>query len=222
MRVLELFCGKKSVSNEFKKRGHKVFTIDIDLQHDPDLCIDILNFDVSMLPKEFLEPDVIWSSPPCQKFSVLTIPLYWDNYKRPKSWLTYKHLAIAKKSLEIIQTLSPKYFFIENPVGMLRKQHFMENIHRNTITYCQYGSQFRKPTDIWTNAIGWIPKKMCNNGDSCHITAKRGADTGIQSTSNFDSSIERAIIPIGLCKEIVDYCEGKNNIRQEQLECIKR
>lgn len=28
MKVLELFCGTKSISNAFKARGHEVFTVD--------------------------------------------------------------------------------------------------------------------------------------------------------------------------------------------------
>ncbi len=207
MKILELFCGTKSVSNCFIKRGHEAFTIDNDKQHKPNLCIDILNFDIKMLPGSFRKPGVIWASIPCTTFSVTSIYRYWDNFGKPKSYKTYLGLALAKKTLEIIEELNPKYYFIENPRGMLRKQKFMENLNRKTITYCQYGAKVQKPTDIWNNAYSWIPKKMCNPGDTCHESAKRGSDRGTQCQNR--NPITRAIIPEQLCNEIVDVCEGK-------------
>ena len=35
--------------------------------------------------------------------------------------------------------------------------------NRHTITYCQYGDNRMKPTDIWTNNKNWISKKICKN-----------------------------------------------------------
>jgi len=215
MKELELFCGTKSISKAFKERGHDTFTIDNDKQFNPDLCINILDFEVNMLPKEWRTPDVIWASPPCQTFSVASIYRYWDKFRNPKSYKTYIGLAIAKKTVEIIEELKPSFWFIENPRAMLRQQKFMDNLQRKTITYCQYGSNVQKPTDIWTNANNWIPKKMCRPGDKCHESAKRGSDRGTQSQNR--SPIKRAIIPTGLCQEIVDVCEGKIKIRQETL-----
>lgn len=215
MKVLELFCGTKSVSNAFKSRGHEVFTIDNDSQHNPDICIDVLDFDKSLLPKEWRNPNVIWASPPCQTFSVASIYRYWDTYGNPKSYKTFIGLAIAKKTVEIIDDLNPKYWFIENPRAMLRQQKFMPNMLRKTVTYCQYGSKVQKPTDIWTNAVNWIPKKMCRSGDSCHENAKRGSDRGTQNQNR--SPIKRAMIPDDLCFEIVDVCESKQKVKQKTL-----
>jgi len=62
MKILELFCGTKSFSNVAKKREHEIFTIDFNKKFRPDLCINILNFNKSMLPKKF-KPDIIWCSP---------------------------------------------------------------------------------------------------------------------------------------------------------------
>ena len=70
LKILELFCGTKNMSNTFKKKGHKTFTIDNNPSLDPDLCINILDFNISMIPEEFRKPDVIWASPPCTTFSV--------------------------------------------------------------------------------------------------------------------------------------------------------
>jgi len=70
MKVLELFCGTKSISHVFEKRGHEVITLDNDDYHNPDICKSILDFDVKDLPKGW-KPDVIWASPPCQTFICL-------------------------------------------------------------------------------------------------------------------------------------------------------
>lgn len=53
--------------------------------------------------------------------------------------------------LEMIKELQPKYWFIENPRGGLRKMRFMQGLPRYTVTYCQYGDTRMKPTDIFTN-----------------------------------------------------------------------
>ena len=214
MKVLELFCGTKSISKAFEKAGHETFTVDNDPQHSPDLCINILEFEINDLPKEWRKPEVIWASPPCTTFSVASIGIYWDASK-PKSWKTYIGLAIAKKTIEIIHELKPKYYFIENPRGMLRKQYFMESIFKKTVSYCKYGAKVQKPTDIWTNAHHWITKQRCSPGDSCHESAKRGSDRGIQYLGG---AVKRGIIPDLLCEEIVKVCEGKQKIKQEILQ----
>lgn len=223
LKVLELFSGTESISKAFRQAGHSTYTVDNNPDFKPDMCIDILDFDIKMLPKEWRKPEVIWASPPCQKFSVLTIYRYWENGK-PRSWKTYKHLAIVKKTVELIEEINPEYWFIENPVGMLRKQRFMQKLPRKTVTYCQYGFKYRKPTDIWTNASAWVTKRICKIGDACHMGVKRGERKGIQGIdialiSNWDGSgtIERGKIPPLLCKEIVKVCEGKNEIKQTLL-----
>ena len=80
VKILELFCGTKSISNEFKQHGCDVFTVDFDNQHNPDLCIDILDFDVSMLP---WIPDVIWASPDCRTWSIAACGHHWNKDKTP-------------------------------------------------------------------------------------------------------------------------------------------
>ena len=107
IKVLELFCGTKSISKAFESRGHKTFTLDNDDYHQPDLCKSILDFEVKDLPKEWRNPDVIWASPPCTTFSVASLYRYWDT-GNPKSYKTFIGLAIVKKTLEIIEELKPK------------------------------------------------------------------------------------------------------------------
>lgn len=64
------------------------------------------------------------------------------------------------------------------------KKYNIKNYVRHTISYCQYGDNRMKPTDIWTNDLKWIPKPPCKNGDKCHISAPRGSITGTQGLKN--------------------------------------
>ena len=95
-------------------------------------------------------------------------------------------------------------YFIENPRGGMRKMNFMKNLPRYTVTYCQYGDNRMKPTDLWTNHPNPRFKPMCKNGDPCHEPAPRGSKTG---TQGLKSAKERSRIPKLLCEHIVDICE---------------
>ena len=106
-----------------------------------------------------------------------------------------------KETLEILKHFNPKYFYIENPRGLLRKMDFMQTEGiRHTVTYCQYGDKRMKPTDIWTNNFNWIPKPMCKNGMPCHESAPRGSRTGTQGLKD---NYERSKVPYELCQEIL-------------------
>lgn len=104
-----------------------------------------------------------------------------------------------EKTLSIIKDINPKWWFIENPRGKLRKLPLVQGLHRVTVTYCQYGDSRMKPTDIWTNAVWWKPRPMCKNGDSCHASAPRGSRTGTQGIAG---SRDRSKIPSELFVEI--------------------
>ena len=58
-----------------------------------------------------------------------------------------------------------------------------------------------KPTDIWTNDSRWLPRPMCKNGDTCHVSAPRGSSTGTQGLKD---NYLRSIVPEDLCKEIIE------------------
>jgi hypothetical protein len=116
-----------------------------------------------------------------------------------------------QKTIELIKQSNPQYWFIENPRGVMRKviEPYLKGLiwKRVTVTYCQYGDKRMKPTDIWTNAIDWYPKKMCKNGDKCHEAAPRGSKTGTQGLKN---DYERGKIPLLLCQEIVEIIKPKD------------
>ena len=195
MRLLELFSGTESISNVFRSHGCDCFTVDN--KFNPSWCGDILQFST----KE--KYDVVWASPPCTCFSVASIGSSWCESYHPKRVATALGMAYVLKTLEIIKKINPKYWFIENPRGVLRKMAFMDGLPRYTVTYCQYGDTRMKPTDIWTNCENWKPRPMCKNGDKCHEPAPRGSRTG---TQGLKGNMERSRIPNELCEEIYQAC----------------
>ena len=111
---------------------------------------------------------------------------------------------VNKNVLKLIDDLQPKYYFIENPRGGLRKMDFMQELPRYTVTYCQYGDTRMKPTDIWSNHPNPKFKPACKNGASCHEAAPRGSSTG---TQGLKGSKARSVIPKELCRHIAEISE---------------
>jgi hypothetical protein len=209
--MIELFAGSKTMAQAFREQGHQALTIDNSALLEPDILADILELKVSDLPKEFRNPDVIWASPPCTAFSVCNISRNWKS-GRPISEKARLGLKLLDKTISLIKELKPRYFFIENPRGMMRKYNSFG--HRVTQTYCQWGMKYQKPTDIWTNST-WQGRKPCKAGDRCHqyqprtYKSKVGCGVlglGVQGLKN---AYERGKLPKELCKDIVRYCEGK-------------
>ena len=210
MKVLELFAGTRSIGKAFEARGHEVYSIEWDKRFDNiDLYADIGQISSNDIIDEFGKPDVIWASPDCTTYSIAAV-----SHHRKKNLKTGNLDAVSdyakfcdsvnKHVLQLIKELEPKYWFIENPRGGMRKMCFMQGLPRYTITYCQYGDIRMKPTDIWTNHPDPRFKPPCHNGDSCHVRAPRGAKTG---TQGLKGSIERSKIPEAFCFHIANISE---------------
>lgn len=210
MKLLELFAGTRSVGKAFEKRGHKVFSVEWNKDfEDIDLYDDILNVTSLQILDCFGRPDVIWASPDCSTFSIAAISRHRIKNPTTGSLDAVSDYAkfcdkVNRHVLQLINELDPKYYFIENPRGGLRKMGYMQGLSRYTVTYCQYGDARMKPTDIWTNHPAPNFRPMCHNGDSCHTAAPRGSKTGTQGLKN---SKERAKIPEQLCDHIAKICE---------------
>ena len=210
MKVLELFAGTRSIGKAFESKGHEVFSVEWDKKFENiDLYADIITVTAEQIIREFGRPDVIWASPDCSTFSIAAISHHRrrnpvDGNLEPISDYAKFCDAVDIHVLDLIDQLKPKYWFIENPRGGMRKMVWMRDLPRYTVTYCQYGDTRMKPTDIWTNHPNPKFKPMCKNGDSCHVSAPRGSKTG---TQGLKGSKERSVIPSELCEHIVDICE---------------
>tara|TARA_R100000664_G_C2729041_1_gene120116 strand:+ start:136 stop:771 length:636 start_codon:yes stop_codon:yes gene_type:complete len=205
MKVLELFAGSRSIGKVAEELGYKVFSVDINNFKDIDLVKDI-----EFLTKEDIPfiPDMIWASPPCTTYSIAAISHHRD-YGKPKTDFAAKSDRLVLKTFELIKELNPKFWYIENPRGYLRKMDFMKGIPKTTVWYCRYGDISAKPTDIWSNNIyslfnsnGWNSRPICFNGNiNCHHEkAPSGSQKGTQGKKG---NYERSKIPYELCKEIL-------------------
>lgn len=210
MKVLELFAGTRSIGKAFEAAGHEVYSVDWDKQFkDIDLYADI----GQLTAQQVIElcggkPDIVWASPDCTTYSIAAISHHRTKEASgnlaPKSDYARKCDEINQHVLALIEELQPRYWFIENPRGGMRKMSWMLELPRYTITYCQYGDTRMKPTDIWTNHPDPQFKPPCKNGAPCHQAAPRGSKTGTQGLKD---KVERARIPADFCSHIVTICE---------------
>ena len=160
MKLLELFCGTCSVSNALCTKYHhcEVVSLDILPKFNATITVDILDWDYTIYqPKHF---DIIWASPPCTSYS-----------KAHRKGVRNLDLAdaIVKQTLTIIEYLQPNYWYIENPSdgGLLQHRDFMQSLtqYKHTCSYCKYGFDYRKTTNIWTNKQN-LELKMCSKKTS--------------------------------------------------------
>lgn len=205
MKVLELFAGSRSLGNIADSLGYEVFSVDINKFDKINLAIDILDLKKEMIP---FYPDIIWASPPCTYFSVASIGVHWHEDHTPKTKQAELGMKVLNKTLSIFKWFPESIFFMENPVGKMRRK--VKGINRATITYCSYGDIRMKPTDIWSNYIqdmfnpnGWKPRPMCFAGNKkCHHEeAPRGSKTS--GTQGLKNNYERSKIPEELCRDIL-------------------
>ena len=161
LKVLDLFCGDKSVAKICKRypSTFDVMTLDFDAKFKPDICCDILLWDYKKDLK-WKTVDIIIAGPVCTEFSKLK--LYSDKRDLAKGG------SLVKKTLEIIKHYDPKFWIIENPkTSALSDQPYMRGLPFYDVTYCMYGFEYKKPTRLWTNITTFKPK-FCH-ADCPHV-----------------------------------------------------
>ena len=210
MKVLELFAGTRSISKAFEARGHETYSVEWDKDFENITLYDDIN---NLTVERIIEmcggkPDVIWASPDCTTYSVAAISHHRRREDNGNLAPISEYAKFCDKTnihvVDLIKELNPKYYFIENPRGGMRKMDFMKDLPRYTVTYCQYGDTRMKPTDIWTNHPDPNFKPACKNGMPCHVPAPRGASTG---TQGIKGARDRSVIPQKLCEHVVRICE---------------
>ena len=63
MRLLEIFCGTKSVGKVFENNNWEVYSVDLEKRFNPTECINILDFDYKKFDKNYFNH--LHFSPPC-------------------------------------------------------------------------------------------------------------------------------------------------------------
>jgi hypothetical protein len=204
MLIFDFYAGTGSATKPFEDAGHTVIKVELDEYFEAHER-DILTLSAEYLIEKYGQPDFIWASPPCQKFSVASLWKYWAGTKGnsvPKHPAVYEALALVAHTIKLMQNLNPtRGWIMENPRGMLRSQAVVKDLRRWTISYCQYGDTRMKPTDLW-GTIDWTPKPMCRPGASCHESSPRG--TNAAGTGKLRNAKLRSMIPYELGQEILD------------------
>jgi C-5 cytosine-specific DNA methylase len=202
MLVFDFFAGTGSSTRAFEDAGDTVIKFEFDPQFQAEEQVNMFYVESKELLEKYGRPDFIWASPPCTAFSVASIGHHWTGGKGayiPKTEAAVTSQRLVAHTRRLIENLEPRLGFVmENPRGVLRKLPILEDLSRKTVTYCQYGDDRMKPTDLWTN-LDWEPRAMCKNGDSCHTAAPRGSRTGTQGRSG---ARDRSMVPYELGLEI--------------------
>jgi hypothetical protein len=165
MLVFDFFAGTGSSTRAFEQSGDTIVSFDNDAQFDVTETVDVSALSADELVAKYGRPDFVWASPPCTAFSVASIGHHWVASRVPRTDQAREAMVLVRKTRELLESLSPRFgFVIENPRGMLRKLDVLAGLPRHTVTYCQYGDDRMKPTDLWSTVEGWFPRLPCRNG----------------------------------------------------------
>ena len=115
-------------------------------------------------------------------------------------------------ALEIIAHFDPLMWIVENPAtGLLKTRPFMERLPWVDVTYCKYGTAYRKQTWLWTN-MRWRPRRsLCRPGSRCEAWQERQAPPGRAAGAAADGGQYERVsqsrellysVPAALCEEI--------------------
>ena len=148
---------------------------------------------------------MIWASIPCTVYSILNLHRHWKKicigYRRyyyvPKTPEALEALRILTATIRLIKKLKPLYYFIENPRGALRHMPHMAFVpYRRLVHYSDYGFDYPKPTDIFTNCPHFTPIQPTNK--------KLNGHAGVMT---LPSAYERSLVPQGLIEYLME-CLG--------------
>lgn len=200
--LLELFSGSKTVSNTAAGlHQYKTFDIDIEEKYSPKLCTDILTMRLNQIPDR-KKVFIVWASVPCTYYTILNLQDHWEKivfshrmyYYAPLSSEAKRSMQLLEKTLWLIKSINPVYYFIENPRGALRHLAQMNFCpFRYTVSYSDFGSDIYKPTDIFTNCgFLQLPKIKTAVGRTFE-----------NSVQNLNNSYDRSVVPGNLISEIL-------------------
>lgn len=201
MRVIDLFSGLGGFSQAFVDRGHDVLRLDFDdrfLKVPHTTICDIMELqpdDLWTIHTGY--PDIILASPPCQHFSIAAVSHHWKHGKPTEA--TKQQIELVKHTIRLIEDISPKFWILENPRGMLRKVIGRPD---KTVFMAAYGKEAYKPTDLWGvfPPIEWLmPMKW--------EKAPRGSSLGVQG---YGDPAKAALIPYRFSMAVCLAAEGNS------------
>jgi hypothetical protein len=219
LQFLVLFSGTGSVERAIavKYPNATIISLDIDEKWKPTHCCDILDWvkpgEGSMYDYAPGYFDFIWASPPCTEYS------------RAKTVGTRDLQGADNRvnaMLQALRFLQPRYYVIENPQGLLHERRVMYSSlgddwlpdMKQEVTYCMYGTTFKKPTHLWTNLMLARPLRKCTKLTPCPSRAEWGfhqmtAQSGPSRSGARGSGSAAVVYPIPekLLKELLGSME---------------
>ena len=194
MYGLELFAGERSFSTEALKwlpTGSRILSLDWKAPQTPSEDYLTLRLSDWKHLKEWppgtppwwerrfgANPanafDFVWASPPCTWYSrARTTGKASQRGSREHEMQMVLADRMVIKAREIIGALKPRHFFLENPRGGLQNRACMADIRhwKRDLSYCQYGTAFRKDEQLWTNLA--VDLRRCSVRHPCPSLAGR-------------------------------------------------
>jgi site-specific DNA-cytosine methylase len=171
MKLLEIFCGTKSISKIFEKNGWESYTVDIEKKYNPTECVNILDFQYTKFDKNYFNH--LHFSPDCTYMSQMQQS--WYNRLKGKGENKYiftpeihneklkdSDLLLIKVK-EIIDYFNKSTFTIENPYhnkfnNIINRK--ILNYPYEIVDYCMYNYIVKKPT-VFLNNFN-LKLKKCN------------------------------------------------------------
>lgn len=202
---LDLFAGLGGFSAAFREAdGWTVTTVDIDDEFSPDICADVME----LRPGDLPSADVVLAGVDCRYFSTAGNHDQWDHGARePIGDGAREAVALAHHTVGLIQALAPDVWVIENPVGRMR---WVLGEPSATVTQCQYGTPYRKATDLFGDLPDGFTPRWCPTGADCHVYNTDGnGRSDVVSVMGRDRS-ERSKIPHELSRALYEAVEGRS------------
>jgi len=109
MIIYDFFSGTGSSTKAFEDAGHTIIRVELDPYFEAEER-DILSLTADSLIAKYGQPDFIWASPPCQKFSVASLWKYWakgPNGSIPKHPAVFEAIALIKHTINLMDELKP-------------------------------------------------------------------------------------------------------------------
>lgn len=204
---LDLFSGLGGFSQAFEESDRwEVYTVEIEEQFNPDLCADVFGLRPADLLELVGEHDrlVVLASPPCTVFSPAGNHELWDADERePAAPRSREHVALVHHTVGLIHSLSPDFWYLENPTGRMQ---WVLGRPTGQVTYCQYGRDYRKSTDLWGHHAP-MNYHSCPTGADCHEPNTEDDGTSAVASMSRDHA-ERSMVPNDLSEAIREAVEG--------------